>query len=56
MNKIVNKFLFAEDKFMPKLNLKKDLFIVLVDCLLNIVKGFRNMRNQVILTASVRMN
>ena len=36
MNKIVSKFLFAGDKFMPKL---LDLLIAIVDRLLNIVKG-----------------
>ena len=43
MNKIVNKFLLTEDKFMPKLYQRhRDLLIVLMDRLLNIVKEFKN--------------
>ena len=51
MNKIVHKFLLARDrsqfflagdKFMLNLNLRQDLFIVVVDRLLNIMKEFKN--------------
>ena len=36
MNKVINKFLLAGDKFMPEDNL--NLFIALVDLLLDIKK------------------
>ena len=49
MNKIINKFLLNEDKFMPQVHLNsQDLHIVLVDHLLNIVKEFKNLEKQVI--------
>ena len=40
MNKIINKFLLAGDKFMPELHVKQPG--VLVDYLLNILKKFKN--------------
>ena len=58
MNKIVYKFLLARDKFMPELHLKqpRDLLIVLVNHLLNIVKGFKNSKKQVIQIISIKTN
>ena len=39
MNNIINKFLLADDKFMPEMHLRQlDLFIVLVDLLIDIKK------------------
>ena len=46
MNKIINKFLLAGDKFMPKLHLRQQGFTV--DHLLNIAKEFKNLKKQVI--------
>ena len=49
MNKIVNKLLLAGDKFMLILHLRQSgLLIVLVNCLLNVVKEFKNSEKQVI--------
>ena len=49
MNKIVKTSLLARDKFMPVLHLKQPVILtVLVDRLLNIVKGFKNIKKQVI--------
>ena len=44
MNKIVSKFVLTGEKIMPKL----DLLTVLLDCLLNIVKEFKNFLSQII--------
>ena len=39
MNNIINKFLLADDKFMPEMHSRQlDLFIVLVDLLIDIKK------------------
>ena len=47
MNKIINKFLLTEEKFMRHLHLKQpDLLKVLVEHLLNIVKKFKNLEKQ----------
>ena len=51
MNKIINKFLLAEDKFMHELLLRQPGFtfsVVLVDHLLNILKGFKYLEKLVI--------
>ena len=43
MSKIINKFLLAGDKFMPKFHLRQPGFaFVLLDHLLNIVKKLKN--------------
>ena len=43
MNKIVNKFLLAGDKFMPEMHLNnQDLLIMLVFHLLKTKKEFKN--------------
>ena len=34
MNEIINNFLFTEGKFKPKVHLKRDLFIVLLNHLI----------------------
>ena len=44
MNKIINKFLLAGDKFMPEMHLKQeDLLIVLVGHLQKIKKELRSL-------------
>ena len=49
MNKILNKLLLAGDKFMLILHLRQPgLLIALVNCLLNVVKEFKNYEKQVI--------
>ena len=49
MNEIFNNFLFTGDKFRTELHLRqKNLLIALVDCLLNIAKGFKNLKKQMI--------
>ena len=48
MNKIINKFLLTADKFMPELHTNsQDLLTVLLNHLLNIVKEFKNLENDV---------
>ena len=50
MNKIVNKFLLAGNKFMPNsIENSQDLLKVVLDRLLNIVKGFKNSEEKMIL-------
>ena len=49
MNEIVNKFLFAGDKFMPEMHLKQftftvNLLTVLVDHLLKTKEEFKNLK------------
>ena len=47
MKEIVNKFLLAGDKFVPKKHLKQPGFtVVLVDHLLKINKEFKNLEKQ----------
>ena len=47
MNEVVNKFLLAGDKFIPKMHLNSpDLHIVLVDHLLKIQKEYKNIKKQ----------
>ena len=49
MNETINKFLLTEDKSMPKLHLGNyDLLIVLADHLINIMKGFKILKKQLI--------
>ena len=56
-NEIVNKFLLAGDKFMPKRQLKQpDLLIVLVDHLLKTKKEFKNLKKQEIRPIFTKMN
>ena len=50
MNEIVNKFLLAENKFMPEMHLRsQDLGKVLADHLLKTKKEFKNSKKQVYL-------
>ena len=56
MNKIINKFLLAGDKFMPEMHLKQPGFIVLVDHLLKIKKEFKNLKKQEIQAIFTKMN
>ena len=56
MNKIVNKFLLAGDKFVLEMHLKPGLLIVLVGHLLTIKKEFKNLKEQEILTIFIKMN
>ena len=47
MNKINNKFLLAEDKFIPEMHLESpNLLIVLVDHLLKTKKELKNLKKQ----------
>ena len=47
MNKIVNRFLLAGDKFMLEMHLKSpDLLIVLLEHLLKINKEYNNLKKQ----------
>ena len=55
MNEIVNRFLLIGDKFMPEFmpefitfKTTRIYLIALVDHLQNIVKGFKNLKKQVI--------
>ena len=60
MNEIVNKFLFAGDKFMPEMHLKftysLDLHIVLVDHLQKTKKEYKNLKKQEIHNISNKIN
>ena len=57
MNKVVNKFLLAGDKFMPEMHLKqRDLLTVLVDCLLKTKKEFKNLKKQEIRAIFTKMS
>ena len=63
MNEIVNKFLLADDKFMPEIHLKSykfmpkmHLLIVLVDHLLKIKNEFINLKKQEIQAIFTKMN
>ena len=57
MNKIVNKFLLAGDKFIPEMHLKQpDLLIVLVDHLLKTKKDLKNLKKQEIQNIFTKMN
>ena len=47
MNKVINKFLLTEEKFMPKLHLKQPGFAYSARGL-NIVKEFKKLKKQVI--------
>ena len=53
MNNIINKFLLAGDKFLPKLHLRPT---VLVGHLLNINKEFKSLKKLEIRTISTKMN
>ena len=48
MNNVINKFLLVGNKFMPEMHLS-NLFIVVVDLLLDINKELKNLNKQVIL-------
>ena len=49
MNNVINKFLLAGDKFMPEMHLDNlNLFIVIVDLLLDIKKELKNLNKLVI--------
>ena len=57
MNKIVNKFLLAGDKFIPEMYLNsQDLLIVLADHLQKTKKEFRNLKKLEIQTILTKMN
>ena len=54
MNKIANKFLLAGGKFVPKLHLRQPgITHTVVDCLLKIVKVFKDLKKQVIRIANI---
>ena len=49
MNKILNMFMSAGDKFIPRLHLRHSKFTLSAcDSLLKIVKGLENSENQVV--------
>ena len=49
MNNLINKFLLAGDKFMPKMHLRQlNLFIARVDLLLDIKNELKNLNKLVI--------
>ena len=57
MDKIVNKFLLAGDKFTPEMHLKQpELLIVLVDHLLKIKNELKNLKKQEIQGIFTKMN
>ena len=57
MNEIVNKFLLAEDKFMPEMHLRHlDLHIVLVGCLQKTKKEYKNLKKQEIHDIFIKVN
>ena len=57
MNKVINKFLLAGDKFMPKMHLDNiNLFIALMDLLLDIKKELKNLNKLVIHVIFIEMN
>ena len=57
MNEKVNKFLLAEDKFMPEMHLKQSNFMCGdVVHLLKIKKGFKNLKKQDIQDIFAKMN
>ena len=55
MNNVINKFLLVGNKFMPEMHLS-NLFIVLVDLLLDINKELKNLNKQVILVIFIEMS
>ena len=44
-NEIVKKILLTGDKFIPEL---QDILVALLDCLLIIMRGFKNSKKQMI--------
>ena len=57
LNKIVNKFLLAGDKFMREMHLNnQDLLIVLVDHLLKTEEELKNLKKQETQTIFTKMN
>ena len=57
MNKILNMFMSAGDKFIPKLHLRHSKFTLSAcDSLLKIVKGLENSENQVVSSISIKIN
>ena len=57
MNKIINTFLLAGDKFMPEMHLRQQgLLIVPVDHLLRLKKEFKNLKKQEIQAIFTKMN
>ena len=57
MNKIVNKYLLAGDRFMPEMHLKQpDLLILLGDHLLKTKKEFKYLKKQETQNTFTEMN
>ena len=57
MNEIVNKYLFAGDKFMPEMHLKQPGFTYSAcDHLLKTKKEFKNLKKQEIQAIFTKMN
>ena len=57
MNNVINKFLLVGDKFMSEMHLRQlNLFIVLVDLLLDMKKELKNLNKLVIRVIFIEMN
>ena len=57
MNSIVNKFLLAEDKFMPEMHFNSlDLLIVLLEHLLKAKKELKNLKKREIKDIFIKAN
>ena len=56
MNKVINKFLLAGDKFMPEMHLRQPQFVYSADLLLDIKKGLKNLNKLVIRVIFIEMN
>ena len=56
MNKVADKCLQIEDKFIPEMHLSLDLLIVLVDHLVKMSKEFKDLWRQEIQTTFTEMN
>ena len=57
MNKIINTFLLAGDKFMPEMHLRQQgLLIAPVDHLLRLKKEFKNLKKQEIQAIFTKTN
>ena len=56
MNKIVNKFLLADDKFMPEMHLRQPQFVYSACGQLTKNKEFKNLKKQEIQAIFTKMN
>ena len=56
MNEIVNKFLLAEDKFMPEIHLRQPRFTYSISGPFTENKEFKNLKKQGIQSIFIKMN